>query len=622
MARTLPGRPTKWKPRGLSDSLDGTNSFPGAMSSLMNLIPAPFMKDAWVCRPAAVQLTNFTGFTAPAQVTALCPFGVYVLGLVAETTGAYAGKDVPFWYHISDQTFHTVTIPGGAASLPATQATTGDWTPPCITIVGSRAIITHPGYAGGANPFFGWIDFGGLNSNTLTGNLHSNTTLDSLSSNPLLAGWQPGDLISSSDNGIPANTTIVSLTATTVTLSASATSSGTGVTLTVTGGTKAAPLYGSGNTNINVLKAVPVSVGQFNGRAYYAVPGNGTQFSDSLLPCNITNATQALVPGNGLDITCFGGLPETQYVGGILQALFAFQGDSEIQQITGDVATSNLMMNAMNVGVGTLAPATIAQTSMGLAFVSPDGLRIINFSGTISDPIGANGDGVNVPFLNAVNPSRMCAAFNQNVLRLSVQNGAAPSQPVQEYWLDFDLKVWSGPHSFPAACIVPYQATPEHGFTMAANGVNAKLFTSTVTPTGSDTYTENGVPLAYEYATVLLPDTDGMCMNKIVLTTLTAAISNQQQVTIQAIDDSGKLLDTVTLSGTSLAGPIWGTSVWGQFQWGGPSSPLYQHPIFWHLPLIFKQALVQITGNSALGTVLGNLNFQVEQLGYLTEATG
>lgn len=617
----------RWTPRGVSDSVDGSNSFPGAMSLLQNLIPSPTTAGCWVPRPASTKLTDFTGLDAATKgpVNALLQIGNVAYGMIAETSGAFNGKDVPFSFNVVTKAFNTITIPGGAASLPATPSATGDWTPPTMAQVGSRVIITHPGYAGGASPFFGWLDLSGLNSATATGNTHSNTTVDTLSVNVLTLGWQPGDLISDSAGDIPANTTIVSIASggLSLVLSQAATGTHTTTTFTVTGGTAAAPLYGSGNTNLNVLKAVPVAVFNFNGRAYYAVPGNGAQFSDSLVPCQITNPTQQLIPGNGVDFTAWGGLAVSQTLGGILQALIGFQGDTQMQQITGDPAlTSGLQMNFIGLGVGTLAPLTICQCPEGLAFVSSDGLRIINYVGQVSEPIGANGEGVCNPFISVINPTRMAAAFNNNVLRISVQNGATANQAFQEWWFDFKLKVWSGPHSFPATIIVPFQGTPGHGFTMSAIGVSSALWSSAVTVSLADTYTENGVPLTFEYQTVLLPDTQGMSMNKMVLAMLAAALPRNQTWQVIALDESGGVIDQISLTGPSQADTLWGSFTWGASPWGGTGTYLYQHPLAWNLALIFKQMGIQVSGNSALGMVIGNLNTQIEELGYLTQRTG
>lgn len=590
------------------------------MSSLSNLVPSPTTAMQWVPRPASTLLTSFAGFTTPAQINALLQVGDIVYGMIAETGGTYAGKDVPFAYDISASAFQTIAIPGGAASLPTTPATTGDWTPPTMAVVGSQIIITHPGFIGGVGPYFGWLDISGFSSTAILGDTNFTTTISNLTGNALQAGWHVGMTISSSAGDIPANTTIVSIAADglSVVISTAATGANAGSTLTVAGGTATAPVYSSGNTNGNPLIAVPVSCKQFSGRAYYAV-ATGVVLSDAGNALQVTLATQALVFRNGLDVTALAGLPFQQTTGGILQALIAFQGDSAMQQITGDPTTNNLLVNDLGIGVGTLAPNTLCQTPLGLAFISSDGLRVLTFSGQVSDPIGADGEGVCYPFLSAINPSRMAAAFNQNVLRISVKNGSAINEPEQEYWFDLKLKVWSGPHTFPAALIVADQSLSNHGFVLAASGVNAKLFLSSVTPGINDTFTENGTALTWIYATTLLPDTQSMNENSMSLSMLACAISANQTWTVIAFDEQDNTLDQISLIGPPGVTTTWGSFVWGASVWSGMGVPFLQRALSWTKALVFKQMFLQITGNSALGTILGNLNFLVARLGYLTQ---
>lgn len=645
----------------------------------------------WVCRPAASLLTSFGGFTSPAQCNALLQVGNMVYGMIAETSGPFSGKDVPFAYSLASSAFVAVTIPGGATSLPTTPASSGDWTPPTMAVVGNRIMITHPGYGGGNGPFFGWIDIGGFSSATVTGSTHSNTTLDTLSVNVIQAGWQVGMTISSSAADIPAGTVIKSMSTsnlnlnttgntnttnqltgvasvtglvpgalvtgagipagtivvsvngggsvtisnvatssavgillnfsggTSLVLSAAATGSNAGSTLTVAGGTTSAPLYGSGNLNANPLLFVPVAVAQFNARAYFAV-GNGVAFSDAGNPTQASLATQVLTFANGIAVTGFGGLPIQQTTGGVLQSLIAFQADANIEQITGDPVTNNLSTNSIGVGVGTLAPNTICQTLLGLAFISPDGMRILGFNGTVSEPIGSDGDGVCYPFLSAINPSRMVAAFNQNVIRISVKNGSVVGQPTQEWWFDFKLKAWSGPHTFPAAQIVAYQGSPNHGFTMAATGVTGKLFLSSVTPSINDTYVENGTSLTFLYQTSLLPDTQGMNENSISESTLSAAIGRNGVWTVLAQDEQGNLLNSVTLQGVTSGDTLWGAFSWGAALWNGSSTSFFQQALNWTKALVFKQMSISISGACSLNSILGNLNLRIAELGYLTQA--
>src|SRR5271166_646078 len=132
-------------------------------------------------------------------------------------------------------------------------------------------------------------------------------------------------------------------------ITALATASAT-VTLTFTGGTLAAPLWCAGDVQIFNLPSTPVGIGQLNGRAYYACGRDGLVFSDPLSPLIRTNANQALIPGNGLAVTACVGQPlNTPVTGGIIESLYAFQGTSAVQQITGDPTTANLAMNPLNI---------------------------------------------------------------------------------------------------------------------------------------------------------------------------------------------------------------------------------------------------------------------------------
>src|SRR5229473_2883727 len=193
MGSPLPGQPLTFRARGLSDAKDATNAPDGAMQLLTNLIPDPSTRRLFTPRPAAQQLTAFAGagLTTPAQVNELITVGAIAYGFCADTAGAFAGKDVPYAFNVLTQAFQAIAIPEGAASLPATPATSGDWTPPVMAAVASRIMATHPGFAGGANPFFGWLDISGFSDATHTGAIGSKT-VTALSANVLQAGWQIG----------------------------------------------------------------------------------------------------------------------------------------------------------------------------------------------------------------------------------------------------------------------------------------------------------------------------------------------------------------------------------------------------------------------------------------------
>ena len=96
-----------WRPRSLSDAVDGSSSFAGAMSLLANLIPDPATRDVWVCRPAAVDQVSFAPFASPQKVSGYFVVGDIVYGLIA--TSARPGKDEPFAYDLAAGTFLPVS---------------------------------------------------------------------------------------------------------------------------------------------------------------------------------------------------------------------------------------------------------------------------------------------------------------------------------------------------------------------------------------------------------------------------------------------------------------------------------------------------------------------------------
>ena len=672
------GIPISWKPKGASDTVDATNAFPGAMQLLSNLIPDPLTDNMWIPRPASIEVTDFTGVPGGAGgygfISALLVVGDFAYGMIASARNA--NHDEPFLYHLSDNTFHQVSgITSG--NTPVSPATTGDWTPPQMAQVGSRIIVTHPGFPGGTVKF-GWFDISGASIST-TGNTNTNNVI---TGNPSILGVQPGMTISAGAD-IPANTTVVSTqpfvlvesgathsnttldglasttglavgqeiagagiptgttitvvgagsvtmsqaataTATvtvtfsgaTITMSAAATGSTSNLALTIDGGTQTNPLWGAGDTDRNPLPSVPVDVAQFNGRAYYALGLDGIVYSDSGFPCRVSNtlAVQALTTNDGLAITCIGALQLSSLLGGAVQSLIAFQGIAKMQQITGDQSTNNLAMNSLPTSTGTLAPLSVVSCEKGLAFVSPEGLRIITFAGTVSEPVGDHGTGVTSPFIYSVYPSRICAAARVDTIRISTQNGLANGSPMQEWWYDLTRRSWSGPHTFPADQIQPFAT----GFLLAANGVTAKLWSSNAYPFTTSTFIENGQAMTAIYRTSLLPDNNMVAENAVILTTLSGQFF-PGVTTITALDEADSVIDQTTIVNAAGSNPLWGTAVWNAFNWGAVLPPFRQVGVYWTQPLVFKQASFQVVVNSELFLRIGTFYMLYQRLGYMIE---
>jgi len=386
-------------------------------------------------------------------------------------------------------------------------------------------------------------------------------------------------------------------------------------TLTITGGTIAAPLWCGGTTAINPLPSTPIGVGNFNGRAYFACQQDGAPFSDVQNPASITNASQAIIPGNREAVTACVGQPLLSPVsGGMTSAMYLFQSDLAVQQVTGDQQFGNLAVQALNVATGTQSPAAIVPTTLGMAFISPEGVRMIDFSGTIGQPIGEAGSGVTLPFVNIADHSRAVGAANGNVIRFALQNGQQIGQPWIEWWYDLPRKVWSGPHTLQTSAIASYGDT----FITAAQDVPAQLYKSPSQPSGFVDFEEDGSTLTWEAQTCLMPDTGAIAENAVVEATLGLVHPSDQPVSIQALNETGTVLDSVMLPGP-YSMPLWGgPQLWGTGLWYAVPDLFRQERLNWHKPLVFKQARFRITGLSRFGLTIGSLRLRYEQLGYLS----
>lgn len=524
-------------PKGLTDALDIAHAFPGAMSSLSNLIPDPGADGMWVCRPAALQATAFSPFSSPGFISALKVVGNVAYGLIA--TARNPGHDEPFIYNLVSGQFTAIgnVLP---ANTPVSPATSGAWVPPTVDIVGTKIIFTHPGFNFGAGFYIGWIDI----------------------SNPIAPTWNAGNL-----------------------------------------------------TGLVQFTSLPTVVVQFSGRAYYVV-SNSLVFSDAGNPTNCTLGTQVITLGLNLAITAAVGLPLTnQLQGGIIQSIMCFVGTTTIYQVTGDASstTAPLQINQLNVSTGTYSQNSVCATPRGLCFASPEGLRFINYTAQISDPVGNNGKGVVKPIFNALVHSRVALAYAGDVIRVSLQNAGVASNPFQEYFMHLSLGRWSGPHTFPASLIQGYGSS----FIEAPVGVPGGLWQSNAAPGVFDTYVENGAQLQWSMTTPLMPPS-GEAMAELALQEMTAnmALNSGDIYFFSFINPQGVTISSVQLTGQGAAN-LWGSIVWGTGYWGS-TAPLYgPFQVMFNAPVVFKQAQFSMTGPSAQAVKVGSIDMRTEVLGYL-----
>jgi len=716
----------RFSPSGLCDSLDETNTAPGGMAILQNLIPDPTTKNLWACRPAATPLTagpilpadfnadfntDFNSLSGGAgPIVVIKAIGNLLYGMRNSIT--YSGYDEPFIFNLLTNTFVLVNNIT-SSNLPATQASSGDWAPPTIDTVGVNVIVTHPGFTG--SNYIGWFNVSNPNNifwnagnlaapgavqslGTITGGsgytngtypLVTFTCASALTLGTLVGGsgyiagfYYNVPLTGGSGSGAQATVqvaggavTVVTITrggvgyAVNDTLSASNTnlggtgagfsikvatiSAGTGMTgyVTVALGAVSSIVIlnsGSGYNTTDVVTTAAANIGgtgsgfsaaialtyyglitftsppswvsQFAQRAYFGVNPTVGQpsvvFTDVLF-LNCSNANQALTFGDSLKLTAAHGLPLNNQNGGVIQSLLVFKSTNNIYQITGDYIGSTLSVNTLNAATGTLSPWSIVDTPRGVAFLAPDGYRVVDFFARISDPIGVAGEGVVYPFLNNLYPSRVASSCNANVMRVNVQPSNVVGTPYQEYWYDISRNLWSGPHTFPAQAITAYN----NEFIIVPRAVPAQLFASAVVPNPTTSSIENGAQMQFVFQTAMMADPGALSMMNVAdLTVNMALVTGQAQINMALIDQDGSVYNSVSYQVTG-APSKWGAMTWGSpTVWRGASNSLRPRRAAFTAPVVYRRIAVYVSGPCAQGFQIGDIFLRRQILDY-TQAT-
>jgi len=291
--------------------------------------------------------------------------------------------------------------------------------------------------------------------------------------------------------------------------------------------------------------------------------------------------------------------------GGVIAALYVFKsasaGSTNIYQITGDVGTSNLSLQALNASVSTVAANSIVSTPNGLFFVAPDGLRYIDTQGHVQNPIGYSGTGKVTPFLNAAPFSRISGACNASVLAFGLYNSVTSA--IELWCYDIVRQAWHGPHTFPAGLInslgnsflmSPYVASGQAG-----------LYNVSLVPSRTSTYTELGSPMTCTATSTLIPDRKDMNELSTVRSLLYAgapAGGTTYNVAIQDVNDNVLGSTTVPTSATAAF--------------------IAPYDITWPSPIVFDRAAVNISVTAQAGVRLGSFALPVSQSRLTSRAPG
>jgi hypothetical protein len=357
-------------------------------ASLSNLVPAPDTPTQWVPRPG---FTRYAGSGVNGYWSCYCIVNSVVYGMINDWYNG-SGNDYPVAYNLLSQTF--VTVSGYNNSNTPTSPGAGAWVAPHAENIGAKVIITHSGYNGSGNGFFGVIDISNPAAPSYTS---GNTSTNALASPPV---W-----VSEFNSRAYYFVTPGSSTPPAVYISDNFANGGP----TSRGAAVAGAILTFGN-NVPVLGAAKQTVNTTVGGALSAL----FVFQD------------------------------------------AAQGNANIYQITGDPGTSDWALNPLNAGTSATGANTIVSTPKGIMFMAPDGVRMVSQQATVSDPIGFGGTGITVPFISCTAPSRAAAACNGTTYRICTQNGSVSGAPNQEWCYDLTRNIWYGPHTPGFGLIAPF----------------------------------------------------------------------------------------------------------------------------------------------------------------------
>ncbi|PRX32259.1 hypothetical protein B0G75_104280 [Paraburkholderia sp. BL18I3N2] len=379
----------------------------------------------------------------------------------------------------------------------------------------------------------------------------------------------------------------------------------------------AAPAWSSANLATNALTGVPTSVANFNNRAWFAV-GNTLQFSDVLVPTTRTNASQSVTVGDTTPIIAQSGLPIQTTSAGVIGALVVFK-QSQIWQITGDPATSNLSENYITLTTGCIAPRSIVQGPFGVFFAGQDAPYILNFLGTLVPLSSRPGTDfpadLQVPFQNTTEASRISASFSGNIYRVCVPTLVRGQAQTNDYWYDIRRKRWTGPHSFPYDCAAQYG----NQFVISGAASGAALFVSSTIPNSNSTFNDAGTNLTSHLRSSTFPKTNHMAEVQVVESTIELSSSGLSTTyNITAYDDQNNTLGS-TFVQTPPVGSLWGSFLWGAASWASSFSIPHVYSIPWTSALVFQKMAIDVAVTSAEGVQIGTFYARYADTGYTNQ---
>jgi hypothetical protein len=593
------------------------------MTSLQNLIPAPSTKGLFMCRPAAIREPGFINMPGAISITRV--FGDNVYGMSA--SGRFPGFDEPWCYNLL--TNQMVSVSGVTANnVPTSPLISGAWTPPQITPVGGKLVITHPGFSGAFGAFFGFWDL----------------------TNPLIPVWGAGNCTGANFAGFTVPPTgvaqlsgrayfIHNLPAQPAVIFSNVNdplhNSDTPVVPVLTFGDNQTLTAIAGLPLSNQLGGIIQSLMVFKDASnIMQITGDATGNPGPLAVNSLNVPTGTLAPASvvptpkGLGFVSPDGFRIIDWdaritdpigmdgSGVTLPFIYAITPSRMTATCNGEVyriSVQNGLVPGQSVQVVTLQPAAVGTNTIIVSNVTgfSPGMLLLDTTNSLAIP-----------------PGTVITNITGNVLTLSnsvVSPGVAASDQIvvltnqgyQEWWYDFGRQIWTGPHTSVMSSISPYKTT----FIGTLRGVPGQLWQTDYLQSSTSTFVENGQQMTVNHQTVLLPDND-MIVNAVTTqTTLDLSMNTGQlPVVINAVDQNAIVLTSATIVPPDGA-PLWGQVTWGSFNWGGVQTGLAPRIIPWSIPVAFTRLSLQATTSASFGLRMGTWHLRYKPLRYEVDLT-
>lgn len=297
-------------------------------------------------------------------------------------------------------------------------------------------------------------------------------------------------------------------------------------------------------------------------------------------------------------------------LGGVISSLMIFKGISYIIQVTGDAALNTLSVNILSVATGTNSPRSITVCPKGMMFGSREGMRIIDYSATVSDPIGLYGQGFSRWLIDSRYPllQNVCMCANADNMigaadRFLYDFNGAISYERSGVTFNIALNQWAGYQlTYPLYYAQPWGDS--FIIQLASSGLSPLFAYKPIPSETLPNYTQT-----WQLQTVMIANNQDMSQTEIVeLQIMTTAPNGITSMVVNILDQDANAIATSTFTFAPSTTPS--------------TRSLYPRRINFTAPVVVTRYAVQVTGLSCPAFRIGDIYIRYRDLGYTQELPG